>query len=276
MKVKVCDLSSNNFEKDLMDSILKTGFVVLTNHGISEELIRETQKGWRDFYLQEQVIKNFFINIKGTDLGYKPMKTETAVGAKKPDLKEFYHCRPESTIPGQAADSTRAMFSKLEDIGSRILRIIDGYNAKEGNVTQYEKDCRLSTNTILRTIYYPAMDFASEPDAVRAAAHEDINYITLLVAASAPGLQVLDKEGQWHDVPHEENSIVMNIGDMMQLHSKGKYKSTTHRVINPDNSKSDRISMPLFVHPHGETRLSPEKTAQQYLEERIAEIYGKK
>jgi isopenicillin N synthase-like dioxygenase len=95
------------------------------------------------------------------------------------------------------------------------------------------------------------------------------------VAASAPGLQVLDKKGDWHDVPHEENSIVVNIGDMLQLASRGLYKSTTHRVINPDNSRLDRVSMPLFVHPHSDTLLAEGKTAKQFLDERLAEIYLK-
>src|SRR5690606_8271472 len=108
---------------------------------------------------------------------------------------------------------------------------------------------------------------------VRSAAHEDINHITVLVAASAPGLQVLDKEGKWHNVPHEENSIVVNIGDMLQLASGGRYRSTTHRVVN---MPGDRISIPMFVHPNAKTVLAPGKTAAQFLAERIAQIHGAK
>jgi isopenicillin N synthase-like dioxygenase len=96
------------------------------------------------------------------------------------------------------------------------------------------------------------------------------------VAASAPGLQVMDLRGRWHDVPHEENSIAVNIGDMLQLASDGLFKSTTHRVINPSDDTSDRISMPLFIHPHAMTPLAPGITAGQFLQERINEIYGKK
>jgi isopenicillin N synthase-like dioxygenase len=85
----------------------------------------------------------------------------------------------------------------------------------------------------------------------------------------------LDAKGVWHDVPHEENSIVVNIGDMLQLASNGLYRSTTHRVINPTDSRSDRISMPMFIHPHSDTLLADGFTAGQFLAERIAEIYGK-
>jgi isopenicillin N synthase-like dioxygenase len=275
MEVKVANLRSNDFEKDLIDSVVNTGFVVVTHHGISEDLIRSSQKGWREFFLKEQMLKNLFINGNDGNMGYKPMRTEKAVGATKADLKEFFHWKPGQFMPQDVWQDTLYLFHKLEDVAGRILRLIDDDNKRHGQYTNYADDCYQSDNTILRTLYYPAMDFAQEPDAVRAAAHEDINYITLLVAASAPGLQVLDKSGNWHNVPHEENSIVVNIGDMMQLASGGLYQSTTHRVINPEDSREDRISMPLFVHPHSHTMLAPGITAKQFLDERIDEIYGK-
>lgn len=276
MEVKVANLRSNEFEKDLIDSIVETGFVVVTHHGISKELIRETQQGWRNFFLSEPMFKDLFINEKDGNMGYKGMRTEKAVGATKADLKEFFHWKPGQRMPTDVHQNTLYLFHQLEDVAGKILRVIDDENRRQGDYTSYADDCYQSDNTILRTLYYPAMDFSADPGAVRAAAHEDINHITLLVAASAPGLQVMDKAGRWHDVLHEENSIVVNIGDMMQLASKGRYKSTTHRVVNPANNGEDRISMPLFVHPHGHTMLAPGVTARQFLDERIAEIYGKK
>lgn len=275
MEVKVANLRSNDFEKDLIDSVLNTGFVVVTHHGISDELIRNAQQGWREFFLEDPLLKNLFRNTKDENMGYKGMRTEKAVGATKPDLKEFFHWKPGQSMPSTVWQSTLYLFHQLEDVAGKILRVIDDENKRQGEYTNYADDCYQSDNTILRTLYYPAMDFDSDPGAVRAAAHEDINHITLLVAASAPGLQVMDKANKWHDVPHEENSIVVNIGDMLQLASKGKYQSTTHRVINPTNGREDRISMPLFVHPHSHTLLAPGKTAGQFLEERINEIYGK-
>jgi isopenicillin N synthase-like dioxygenase len=276
MKVKVANLRSEEFEKDLIESILGTGFVVVTHHGISEDLIRSAQMGWRKFFLADQNMKNLYVNGNNTNMGYKALRTETAVGSKKADLKEFFHWKPGQEMPSSVWKDTLFLFHQLEDVAGKILRVIDAENKRQGEFTNYDEDCYQSDSTILRTLYYPAMDFKAEEGAVRAAAHEDINYITLLVAASAPGLQVQDKNGKWHDVPHEENSITVNIGDMMQLASRGRYKSTTHRVVNPKDNREDRISMPLFVHPHGYTMLAPGKTAQQYLDERISEIYGSK
>lgn len=271
MQVRVCNLRANDFEEQLITSIKDTGFVVLTHHGIDHSFIKETQMAWRLFFLSGQENKESFINQADPNMGYKGMRQEKAVGAKKADLKEFFHWKPGQKMPSEVWALTQHMFYQLEDVSTKVLSVLDKFSTRK----DYSDSCYQSDNTILRSLYYPAMDFSQEPDAVRAAAHEDINHITLLVAASAPGLQVLDKAGGWHDVPHEENSIVVNIGDMLQLASGGLYRSTTHRVVNPDNSRSDRVSMPLFVHPHSETILAPGKTAGQYLQERIDEIYLK-
>ena len=113
-----------------------------------------------------------------------------------------------------------------------------------------------------------------EVDAIRAAAHEDINLITLLVSPSAPGLQALDKEGVWQSVPCKKNTITVNIGDMLQECTQGYYRSTKHRVVNPsgDIKNISRYSMPLFLHPREQVRLSERYTAKQYLGERIREL----
>jgi isopenicillin N synthase-like dioxygenase len=262
MDVKVCNYSSSEFAKDFLASLLDTGFAVVTNHGVSEDLIRETQRVWKMFFLDDQDYKQAFVSPDG-NMGYKGWKTEKAVGAKVPDLKEFYHWRPGGRpLPASLSGTTSDIFGQLEDVGIKLLEILG-----------YADCCKNSNNTILRTIYYPPVATDAEPGAVRSAAHEDINFITLLVAASAPGLQVKDTKGNWHDVPHEENSIVVNVGDMLQLASGGRFKSTTHRVVNPDDSTSDRISMPLFVHPNPDTVLDGKGfTAGEFLAQRIAEI----
>jgi len=265
MNVKVWNFRSNEFANDFRNSVQDTGFAVVTHHGIDHDLIKRAQIAWREFFLRDGEYKNQYASQEDGNQGYKGMKSEKAVGAKVADLKEFYHWRPGKVLPPEPFVETRRLFSQLEDIGLQLLDILD-----------WKACCDGSDNTILRTLYYPAMkDCAVEPGSVRAAAHEDINFITLLVAATAAGLQVKDAKGNWHDVPHEENSIVVNIGDMLQLASKGFYKSTTHRVINPTDSKSDRISMPLFMHPHSNTLLADGFTAGEFLARRIAEIYGK-
>lgn len=271
MEVKVCNLRSNEFENDLLESIINTGFVVLTHHGIDHGLIKESQMAWKLFFLASQEYKSAYVNSADPNMGYKGFGQEKAVGAKKADLKEFFHWKPGQKMPSEVWALTQQMFYQLEDIGQRILTVLDKDTAHKRGA--FSESCWNSDNTILRSLYYPAMDFSQQPDAVRAAAHEDINFITLLVAASAPGLQVKDSKGNWHDVPTEENSIVVNIGDMLQLASSGRYRSTTHRVINPNNSRSDRVSMPLFVHPHSNTILADGVTAGQFLDQRIKEIY---
>ena len=280
-KVQVCDFSKVNFHQQFIGSIRNTGFAVISNHGIDHNLIRQVQMDWKLFFLDDPKYKESFINREDPNLGYHGYKKEQAVGAKVPDLKEFFHWIPwraDSKIPSITANSTQDLYVQLEDIGLELLNTLTKYQASHHNmpIRDYFSHCENSDKTLLRALYYPAVDLSREPGAVRAAAHEDINYITLLVAASSPGLEAKDNEGNWHAIPHEENSIVVNIGDMMQLASKGFYKSTTHRVVNPDNSNSDRISIPLFIHPHTDTVLDLDTgfTAGQYLNQRINQIYG--
>jgi len=129
-------------------------------------------------------------------------------------------------------------------------------------------------NTLLRVLHYPPLTGDEEPGAIRAAAHEDINLLTILPAANEPGLQVQQKDGQWADVPCDFGSLVINIGDMLQECSGGYYPSTSHRVINPTGkaSSKSRISLPLFLHPRDEVVLSERHTQKSYLQERLREL----
>ena len=131
-----------------------------------------------------------------------------------------------------------------------------------------------SDQTLLRVLHYPPLAGDEEAGAIRAAAHEDINLITILPAANEPGLQVQLKDGQWADVPSDFGYLIINIGDMLQEASGGYFPSTSHRVINPkgaDMSKS-RISLPLFLHPRPDVVLSGRHTAKSYLHERLTEL----
>ena len=131
-----------------------------------------------------------------------------------------------------------------------------------------------SKTNLLRILHYPPLDGGEEPGAIRGAAHEDINLITLLVAGTQPGLQVKDNNNDWHNVPCDIGSIAINAGDMLQEASGGYFPSTTHQVINPGNEikNESRYSMPLFLHPRDEIVLSDRYTAGQYLDERLKEI----
>lgn len=272
MQISVCDLKSSNFENDFLHSIINTGFAVLVNHDIEYNIIEGLQDQWRIFFKKEDIYKKLFINGNDTNMGYKAIGSETGLYSNVPDIKEFFHWKPHELVPDSAGLFTVLLFFKLEDLGLKLLSIME----KVAN-SNYVLECSHSKNTILRSIYYPALKDVKniDPNAVRASAHEDVNYITLLVASSASGLQVLDNSNEWHDVPHKENSIVVNIGDMLALSSNNLFKSTTHRVINPTNDNSDRISLPLFIHPHSSTILAHGITAGQFLNERINKIYNK-
>ena len=131
-----------------------------------------------------------------------------------------------------------------------------------------------SPQNMLRIIHYPPLRATDSPQAIRAAAHEDINLLTILCAATAPGLQASNINGNWFDVPMDPGMIVVNTGDMLQMATDGYFPSTTHRVINPPNDEREtsRLSMPLFLHPHDHVQLSKTHTAGSYLTERLEEI----
>ena len=131
-----------------------------------------------------------------------------------------------------------------------------------------------SGQTLLRVLHYPPLDGSEEPDAIRAAAHEDINLLTILPAANEPGLQVKGSDGEWIDVPCDFGNLIVNIGDMLQEASGGYFPSTTHRVINPEGSDQtrSRISLPLFLHPRPDVVLSDRHSADSYLKERLREL----
>jgi isopenicillin N synthase-like dioxygenase len=272
MEVKVVNLRSNTFSHDFTDSIISTGFAVITHHGIDHGLIKEAQAVWRSFFNQKRSYKDQFVNVTDSNMGFVGFGNEKAVGAQVEDIKEFFHWKPGQQIPSEVAFITQKLYSLLEgDLAGQLLHAL---NYNESIPMDFVEACRNSDSSVLRALYYPALqDIKVEPGAIRAAAHEDIDFLSLLVAASAPGLQVRDNEGNWHDVPFEENSITVNVGDQLQLASNGLFKSTTHRVINPDSSSADRISIPLFLHANSDTMLAPGITAQQYLHQRLNEIY---
>ena len=135
-----------------------------------------------------------------------------------------------------------------------------------------------SDHTLLRVLHYPPLQGDEEPGAVRAAAHEDINLLTILPAATEPGLQVKGKDNAWHDVPCDFGYLIVNIGDMLQEASGHYYPSTSHRVLNPtgEGAKKSRISLPLFLHPRRDVVLSERYTVETYFNERMEELRGKK
>lgn len=271
MKIPIIDYRSQDAAAQFVESIKSTGFAVLTNTFVGQDLIKRTYDQFA-YLLKQGSLEKF---NPETQAGYFPLNSEKAKDSNIYDLKEFYHFFPNA-VPYQNnpfSISVDAVCLELEDLGLEILDWLQkAYpEATEVNWSQAVQNSR---NTLLRVLHYPPLTGQETEGAVRSAPHEDINFITLLPAATQPGLQVKDLNGNWHEVPTDANSIVVNIGDMLQLLTKGFYPSTTHRVVNPTSDNTSRYSMPLFLHPHPETILSRDtgKTAKQYLDERLAEI----
>jgi len=275
MHVLTVDFQSPEAPELFSQSLKQTGFAVLTNHLISHNLIEQSYQAWEKFFSSDA--KHHYTYQKPKQDGYFPLGTENAKDARVSDLKEFYHFYLSGKQPEQTKESTIALFSELMTMGSTLLSWVESclpiQVASDLSMPLHQmiKD---SQNTLLRILHYPALDAAIQSGAVRASAHEDINMLTLLPAATKPGLEVLDAHGHWHAVSCDKGNIVVNVGDMLQMCTQAYYQSTTHRVVNPTDAAENvsRYSMPLFLHARPEVIVGPNKTANEYLHERLREI----
>lgn len=285
--IRCVDLSSDKGAIDFTTSLKETGFAVLKTHPVDWKLVEGVYAEWRAFLKsldenieQNKTTKKYMFSSENQD-GYFPRKVaETAKGSKVKDMKHFYHLYfPQGRYPDEVSDQAQELWKQMTDLGVSLLKMIEEHMDPE--VRKMLK-MPLSESigldrTLLRVLHYPAYEFGEEePGAVRAAAHEDINFITILPVGSSRGLQVWSKEHQqWYEVPQEERSLIVNIGDMLQELTNKEYISTTHRVVKPADEPQgmDRMSVPCFVHPKSDTYLSeryPE--ANIFLTERLREI----
>jgi isopenicillin N synthase-like dioxygenase len=261
--------------KRLASSLKDTGFAVLCDHPISGDLVTETYEQWERFFA-DPAKHDYTFDPESQD-GYFPFRSENAKGRAQKDLKEFFHVYPRTRLPEEVSDRTRRLYAALSDLAAELLGLIETHtpvDVRAGLSTSLPKMVAGSPHTLLRVLHYPPLAGGEEEGAVRAAAHEDINLITLLVAATAPGLQVCDTRERWRDVPADPGTVVINAGDMLEMATSGFYRSTPHRVVNPqgEDASRSRLSMPLFLHPWPEVRLSARHTAGSYLDERLREI----
>ncbi|HLB55785.1 MAG TPA: 2OG-Fe(II) oxygenase family protein [Coxiellaceae bacterium] len=278
MKIRVIDYQSQTAPAEFAAGLKEIGFAVLSNHPISQTLIDETYKAWYAFFNSDERNDPAYVFNPVTHDGYVPAKmSETAKGYDKKDLKEFYHYYQGKRCPKSCLTITDKMATSLKEMASTLLKWVDD-NAPADVRTKFSmrlpdmiKD---SQNTLFRLLHYPPLTGNEPAGALRAAAHEDINLLTLLPAATASGLQAQDANGNWIDVPVNPGWIIVNAGDMLQECSAHYYKSTKHRVLNPtgEDAKKSRLSMPLFLHPRDEVILSDRHTRLSYYEERMREI----
>ena len=274
-QVKTIDFNSQKAPEDFVLSLKHTGFAVIKNHPISKDLINSVYLEWSSFF-NSKIKFDYKFDIIKQD-GYFPMLSENAKGYNVKDLKEFYHIYlPWGRVPKEISEDTITLRNQLVEIATELLHWID--DESPDDIKKYfsmplKNMIKESQNNLLRVLHYPPLDGKEDSDAVRAAAHGDINLITVLISGSEPGLQILNKDGNWVDVDSNKGWLVINAGDMLNKCSNNYYPSTIHRVINPKKSKNiSRYSMPLFLHPRDEVILNDKYTAKSYLDKRLQEL----
>lgn len=291
----------DKFVRDMGDALKDCGFFALQNHGVDYRLIEKAYQLSAAFFdLPEAAKKNYEqIELKG-QRGFTSFGREHAKGAKAADLKEFWHVGrelasshklynqyPKNFWPAEIPEFKEVMIELYRQLDVCSLRLLEACSIYIGEKPELLSGMALDGNTILRIINYPEVPADADPASIRAGAHEDINFITLLCEATAGGLELLQRDGTWLPIHALRGQIIVDTGDMLQNLTNGLFKSTTHRVVNPDNSRERRFSMPYFVHPRSEVDLNPlpksvEKTggvkkypdinSHEYLQQRLREI----
>ena len=276
MNVEVVDFQAADAPEAFTRSLRHTGFAVLVNHPLPQGLVQQVYDEWLAFFDSDAKYRYPF-SPDDQDGWFGPDVSETAKGNTVKDLKEFFHVYPWGQYPTEVSDAALRYAQSARDIAETLLGWVDANTPAEVSERFSVPLARMmdhSKRTLLRVLRYPPLAGDEPAQAVRAAAHEDINLLTVLPASNEPGLQVLDVHDNWHDVPCDFGSIAINSGDMLHLASGGYYPSTTHRVINPvgDSARRSRLSLPLFLHPADDVMLAEGCTAFSYLQERIAEL----
>ena len=292
------------FTRELGVAYEEVGFVAVKNHGIPSELIADLYNEVQQFFSLPLIQKKKYEDpILAGQRGYTSFGKEHAKGSDAPDLKEFYQFGQvpldnykEEEYPQNISvkevegfnETFKKAYRAFEKSGTALLKATALYLGLD----EFYFDDRVHNgNSILRAIHYPPITTAPK-SAIRAEQHEDINLITLLVGASADGLQILTKQNEWMPVTSLPEQIVVNVGDMLQRLTNNRLRSTTHRVVNPPPElwHTSRFSIPFFLHPKSSTSLRcldscvdkehpkayEDATAGEYLDERLREIGLKK
>jgi len=288
------------FSEELGQSFAEYGFAIVRDHGIPADLIARAEEKSRAFFaLPEAVKMKYHLKGQGGARGYTPFGIERAKDAAVHDLKEFWHVgrtlppgdpleqyMPPNVWPEEVKsfrDTFETLYATMEKTGLRVLSAI----ALHLGLPEHFFDPTVEKgNSVMRLLHYPPVPEEAE-GRIRAAAHEDINTITLLHGAEEAGLELLTRDGRWIPVSPKPGELVVNIGDMLQRLTNGRLRSTTHRVVNPVGARARhaRYSMPFFLHfrpdfliepladclAEGETPESP-ITAHDYLMQRLREI----
>lgn len=274
MHIKTVDFFSENAPKDFTESIHETGFAILSNHTVDQSLVSDVLNEWKEYFAQETDVKLKDLPEKGRQDGYFPFKIEKAKDNPYSNLMEYFHYYKHRGLPEGLSNKTEKLYSMMESVALKLAEWLDDNTPTdiraqfETSIPEMLKD---SSNSVMRIIHYPPLDGSEDPGEVRAAEHEDICMITLICGATSKGLQVKDKAGNWHELTPSADQIAVNAGDMLQQLTNGFYKSTTHRVVNPEGEdfSQPRYSLPFFFHPWPEAKIGDGMTAKEFLRQRL-------
>jgi isopenicillin N synthase-like dioxygenase len=276
MDVAVVDYAAVDAPAIFTRSLRETGFAVLVNHPLPWSLVEQIYAEWAALF-DSPAVEQYLMDATGQVGWFPPDRSETAKGAAVRDLKEFFHVYEWSVYPAEVSDAALRYRTIATDLARTLLDWVEA-NTPADVAAQLSMPLSSmmdgSTRTLLRVLRYPPLQ-GDEPDgAVRAAAHEDINLLTVLPASDEPGLELLGADGGWFEVPCDPGSLAVNAGEMLDLATYGYYPATTHRVVNPtgDAARRARMSLPLFLHPADDVVLRDGRTAKEFLLQRIAEL----
>jgi len=253
------------FSARLFEGLKRYGFIILVDHAVSPASIEHAYDLSARFFALPDAVKRTYAH---GPRGYTPFRTEKAIGHKAADLKEFWQIGPEregepprgpteppNVWPDEPAgfrDSFLALYRGLQETGRLLLEaLVPGLQVPAGFFSRMVDD----GNSVLRMIHYPPIPADAEGGSLRSAPHEDINLVTLLVAAQGPGLELLDHDGRWLPVDAGPAALIVDSGDMMARITNGVIPATTHRVTNPAGPNVSRYSMPFFMHPNSDVML---------------------
>lgn len=272
MYIDTVDYCDEHAAQKFTQSLKNSGFAVLVNHPLPWSVIESVYQEWFAFFRSESKY-NYEVTPSQKGGLFTTVLSETAKGETRKDLKEFFHIFQQGVYPKEVSNTALAYYEMAHQLAQELLQWIDVHSpsdVREGFSQPLSKMIE-GSESLLRILRYTPIE--TDQEYIRAAAHEDINLITILPAATARGLQVKTQAGQWVDIPVEPNSLIVNIGDMLQEASQGYYPSTTHRVIKPQDEKElERISMPFFLQPRADVVLSKRYTAGTYHAERMKEL----
>lgn len=272
-----------------------TGFLILHGHGVPRALIDQAYATAQALFALPLADKQA---AAGGLRGYTPFGREHARDASVADLKEFWQVgrdlpagQPDDplfppnvwpTALPEAEAAFTGLFAALDRAGRMLLSVLA---PRLGLPADHFEAVVEGGPSLLRVLHYPPVPDGADPRAVRAAAHEDINFITLMVGARGAGLEILGRDGGWHPVLAEPGTLIVNAGDMLARITGGLIPATTHRVVNPAGPNESRYSMPFFLHPRNEVELTllpgcaaqggvaqPHITAGAFLAQRLREI----